>query len=57
MVKWLYIKIYQVSDTTTSIMLLLILTCLGKSFLNPLAKIHNLIDNRESRVANYQVTS
>ena len=40
-----------------SITLLLILTCPGKSFLNPLAKIHNLIDNREYRVANYQVTS
>ena len=45
-------KISQVSNYKISITLLLILTCLGKSFLNPLAKIHNLIDNREYRTAN-----
>ena len=51
------LKISYVFKYKISITLLLILTCLGKSFLNPLAKIHNLIDNREYRVANYQVTS
>ena len=51
------LKISYVFKYKISITLLLILTCPGKSFLNPLAKIHNLIDNREYRVANYQVTS
>ncbi len=51
------LKISYVFKYKISITLLLILTCLGKSFLNPLAKIYNLIDNREYRVANYQVTS
>ena len=44
------LKISYVFKYKISITLLLILTCLGKSFLNPLAKIHNLIDNREYRV-------
>ena len=48
------LKISYVFKYKISITLLLI--CLGRSFLNPLTKIYNLIDNRENRVVNYQVT-
>ena len=49
------LKISYIFKYKISITLLLILTCPGKSFLNPLAKIHNLIDNREYRASNNQV--
>jgi len=51
------LKISYVFKYKISITLLLILTCLGKSFLNPVAKIDNLIDYREYRASNNQVTS
>ena len=49
------LKISYVFKYKISITLLLILICLGKSFLNPLAKIHNLIDYREYSASNNQV--
>ena len=51
------LKISYVFKYKISITLLLILTCLRKSFLNPVAKIHNLIDYLEYRVSNDQVVS
>ena len=51
------LKISYVFKYKISITLLLILTCLRKSFLNPVTKIHNLIDYLEYRVSNDQVIS
>ena len=49
------LKISYVFKYKISITLLLILTCRGKSFLNPLTKINNFINNRGIIVINYQV--